>query len=95
MIHNFKAGDTVIIRNESHPGHHRVPLYLKGHQGVVEFFLAEDRNPETLAYGQDGMPKVPIYRVRFAQKELWPDYPGPETDTLASDVMEHWLLPAN
>ncbi len=95
MDHAFRAGDAVVVRNDDHPGHHRVPVYLKGRRGVVEFMLCEDRNPETLAYGGDGLPKVPLYRVRFAQKELWPDYAGPGDDSLASDVLEHWLLPAN
>jgi hypothetical protein len=31
--------------------------------------------------------------VRFGQRELWPDYAGPEGDTLVADLYEHWLEP--
>ena len=87
----FNPGDAVRVRADNHSGHHRTPLYLKGHSGVVEFFLSEDRNPETLAYGQNGIPRIPVYTVRFQQSEIWPGYQGPKTDVLVSDLMETWL----
>lgn len=95
MSLTFKPGDTVRIRADDHPGHHRTPLYLKGSTGVVDHFLSEDRNPETLAYGQDGKPMVPVYQVRFMQKELWPEYGGAESDVLVSDILETWLEPVD
>ncbi len=87
----YRPGTRVRIRAEAHPGHHRTPLYLKGQRGVVVRHLITDRNPETLAYGQDGLPRVPIYQVRFVQAELWPGYRGPRHDVLDADILEHWL----
>jgi nitrile hydratase len=87
----FRVGEPVRVRADAHPGHHRVPRYLKGRQGVVVRFLHEDRNPETLAYGKDGLPRRPVYSVRFSQRDLWPDYPGPVQDTVTADIFEHWL----
>jgi nitrile hydratase len=87
----FAVGAAVRVRPDPHPGHHRTPQYLKGRRGVVVRHLSDDRNPETLAYGQDGAPRLPVYQVRFVQRELWPGYRGAPTDTLVADVFEHWL----
>jgi len=48
-------------------------------------------NPELLALGRDGLPKKTLYEIAFKQCELWPDYNGPESDTLLIDIYEHWL----
>ena len=77
----FRPGARVRVRAANHPGHHRTPLYLKGRQGVVVRHVSTDRNPETLAYGKDGLPKVPIYHVRFVQADLWPGYRGSRGET--------------
>ncbi|HKI96910.1 MAG TPA: SH3-like domain-containing protein [bacterium] len=87
----YAPGTRVRIRADAHPGHHRTPLYIKGRRGVVVQYVETARNPETLAYGKDGTPRVPVYQVRFAQAELWPGYHGPRTDTLLMDILEHWL----
>jgi hypothetical protein len=91
----YAPGEAVRVRADAHPGHHRTPLYLKGQRGVVVRHLSDDRNPESLAYGDYGAPRVPVYQVRFVQRELWPGYRGPGADTLEADVLEHWLEPAN
>jgi len=87
----YAVGAVVHIRADAHAGHHRTPLYLKGRRGVVQRCLGSARNPETLAYGQDGTPRIPVYQVRFRQADLWPGYHGPGTDSLVADVFEHWL----
>jgi len=87
----LRPGTRVRVRAVGHAGHHRAPFYLKGRSGVVVRHLSTDRNPETLAYGQDGLPRVPIYQVRFVQAELWPGYRGPRSDGLMADIQEHWL----
>ena len=61
---------------------------------MIEAQAGAFANPEELAYGRDGQPPVPLYRVRFAQSVLWPDYAGPARDTLVVDLYEHWLEPA-
>ena len=35
-----------------------------------------------------------LYRVRFAQKDVWPEYHGPERDIIEMEIFEHWLEPA-
>jgi len=32
-----------------------------------------------------------LYKVRFDQRDLWPDYNGGERDTVELDIYEHWL----
>jgi len=87
----FAPGSPVRIRAAAHAGHHRTPLYLKGKRGVVLRHLRDDPNPESLAYGGDGLPLQPVYSVRFLQRELWSDYRGLGSDTLVADFFEHWL----
>ena len=50
-------------------------------------------NPETLAYGADGLPKQTLYRVRFDQTHVWPDYAGAPQDKVEIEIYEHWLEP--
>ncbi len=90
----FKSGDRVHVRT-GEPSHHcRTPNFLRGKTGVVEDPIGVYRDPETLAYHKPGLPKRALYRVRFDQRQIWPDYAGPAGDTLVADIYEHWLEPA-
>jgi hypothetical protein len=51
------------------------------------------RNPESLAYGGDGLPKQFLYLVRFDQTQVWGRNDTPAHDTLFIDIYEHWLEP--
>ena len=93
MSTSFTVGDRVQIRVAYPTRHCRTPYYLRGREGVIETDVGEYRNPEQLAYGGDGLPKKRLYRVRFAQDEIWPDYPGGKIDSLLADIYEHWLEP--
>ena len=73
--------------------HHMVNLYIRGKDGVVERVLGPFPNPEERAYGRDGEPKQVLYRVRFSQSEVWPDYKGPSADTVDIEIYHHWLEP--
>jgi nitrile hydratase len=84
----------VRVSNRAHAGHHRTPGYLTGRSGTIERVHGSFKNPETLAYGGDGLPTRPLYSVGFAQLELWPAYAGPAEDRLYVDLYEHWLEPA-
>lgn len=88
----FENGDKVKVRVAFPPGHVRTPHYIRGHEGVIESIAGHFADPEELAYGRSGLPKKTLYRVRFQQTELWPDYAGPASDTTVVDVFEHWLL---
>ncbi|HEY3231740.1 MAG TPA: SH3-like domain-containing protein, partial [Roseiflexaceae bacterium] len=78
----FKPGQRVSVRRAYPPGHVRMPWYIRGHAGVVERLCGAYPNPEELAYARSGLPAQPLYRVRFAQLELWPDYTGGAADTV-------------
>ncbi len=91
----FAAGDRVAVRRAYPPGHVRTPYYIRGKTGVVERLCGIFGNPEELAYGRSGRPKQPLYRVRFRQHDVWPDYDGPAQDTLDVEIYQHWLDPAS
>jgi nitrile hydratase len=87
----YRAGERVRVAARAHEGHHRTPGYLKGKTGTIERVHASFANPETRAYGADGLPKQPLYLVGFAQREVLPDYRGGAGDRIYADVFEHWL----
>jgi hypothetical protein len=86
-----RVGRRVRIAARPHEGHHRTPGYLKGKIGTVERVHASFTNPETRAYGADGLPAKPLYLVGFAQRDVWPDYRGHAADRIYADILEHWL----
>ena len=91
MSPRFKPGDAVRVRRAYPPGHIRTPHYCRGKSGVVERICGSFANPEELAHGRNGLPTQPLYRVRFAQAEVWPDYSGAAGDTIDIEIHEHWL----
>ena len=94
MTARFAPGDRVAVRGGGSPGHVRTPYYVRGVVGGVERACGPFPNPEELAYGRDGLPARPLYRVRFRQADLWPDYGGPAADSVEVEIYEHWLEPA-
>ena len=90
----FKPGEQVRVRLAYPPGHVRIPWYIRGHAGFVERLCGAYPNPEELAYARSGLPAQPLYRVRFAQREVWPDYDGSPADTVDVEIYQHWLEPA-
>ena len=93
MTRRFATGDRVRVRLAHPPGHIRTPFYARGKRGIVERICGDFANPEELAFARGGLPARPLYRVRFAQHELWPDYGGPAHDTVDVEIYEHWLEP--
>lgn len=94
MSATFTAGDRVRVRRADGPGHVRTPWYIRGKSGVIERVLAAFPNPEERAFGRSGLPPQPLYRVRFRQSEVWPDYTGLPGDTVDVEIYQHWLEPA-
>jgi nitrile hydratase subunit beta len=88
---SYASGERVRVAARPHDGHHRTPGYLKGKTGTVERVHASFTNPETRAYGADGLPVQRLYLVGFEQQEVWPGYRGPDSDRVYADVFEHWL----
>lgn len=91
MSQAFDTGQAVRVLRRDTVGHVRTPSYAQGKEGVVERVCGGFRNPETLAYGKDGLPRVTLYRVRFEQRTLWPEYDGPPNDCVDIEIYEHWL----
>jgi len=87
----FVPGDNVTVRRAFPPGHVRTPYYIRGKSGHIAQVLDSFANPEELAFGHDGLPKRPLYRVRFAQSRVWSDYSGSAGDTIDVELYEHWL----
>ena len=79
------------VAARAHDGHHRTPDYVKGKIGSVERVHASFTNPETRAYGTDGLPTQQLYLVGFAQHDVWVGYRGRRDDRIYVDVFEHWL----
>jgi nitrile hydratase subunit beta len=87
----FHPGDRVRVRIAHPIGHVRTPYYVRGKPGVIERVCGTFPNPEELAYARAGLPALPLYRVRFLQRELWRDYAGHPSDVLEAEIYQHWL----
>jgi nitrile hydratase subunit beta len=79
---SFAIGQRVRIAARGHDGHHRTPAYVKGKTGVIERAHGAFTNPETRAYGGDGLPEQQLYLVALDQETK---------DRVLADVFEHWL----
>ncbi len=90
----FGPGDRVRVRVDGQHGHVRTPGYVRGKTGRIDRFLGAFKNPESLAYGEAGLPEKPLYKVGFLQTDLWDGYAGWTQDVLYVDLYEHWLEPA-
>lgn len=91
----YKPGDRLRVRSGSPPSHIRTPAYIRGKTGWVEMVHGEFRNPESLAYGGNGLPKQALYMLAFLQTEVWDRYHGSSGDRVYADIYEHWLEPIN
>lgn len=88
---SYRPGQRVRVASRPHAGHHRTPGYLKGKVGEVVRVHAAFTNPETRAYGAEGLPKLTLCQVAFRQRDVWPAYGGQDRDRIYADVFEHWL----
>jgi nitrile hydratase len=91
MEAKYKVGEKVRVMKAYPPGHLRTPFYIRGHTGTVERICGAFPNPEELAQMRDGLPAQPLYRVRFVQKDVWPDYRGGDGDVVEIEIYQHWL----
>jgi nitrile hydratase len=87
----FVPGDAVAVRAIYPLGHVRTPYYIRGKHGIIERLCGTYGNPEELAYARPGLPKQPLYRVRFLQRDVWPQYRGGAGDTVDIEIYQHWL----
>lgn len=89
----FRAGDRVRVADRTPEGHCRTPGFLRGKVGRIERVLGHFRNPEQLAYYRPAE-TFPLYYVLFRQADVWPGHAPDDPDTVAADIYEHWLEPA-
>lgn len=87
----FAVGERVRVRKTNPLGHIRTPFYIRGHAGVIERLCGNFPVPEELAQMRSGLPAQPLYRVRFLQREVWPDYQGCNDDLVEIEIFQHWL----
>jgi len=91
IARRYHIGDSVTVREAYPIGHVRTPFYIRGKTGVIERICGTYPNPEELAYARNGLPRQPLYRVRFLQTEVWPGYSGQREDTIDVEIYQHWL----
>ena len=90
----YAQGTRVRIIDLKKPGHVRTPIYVREKVGTIDYYCGAFENPEERAYGRIGGAHIPLYRVRLMQRDLWPDYDGPDKDSLVLEIYQHWLQPA-
>jgi hypothetical protein len=91
----FAPEQRIRVRADYPPGFLRTPYYCRGKVGTVERVLPPLVNPEESAYGRMDGPKKVLYRVRFALRDLWPNYAGPDCDVVEIEILEHWIEAAD
>lgn len=96
----FKVGDKVTVKPESTKSrwrkpHIRTPGYIYGCTGVIERVAGVFPNPEVGAFRTQHQIMAPLYRVRFALKDIWPENPaGANVNTTVDvEIYQHWLQP--
>lgn len=85
----FTVGERVRARNIHPSGHTRLPRYVRGHVGVIEYAHGGYVFPDANAHYLGEQPQW-CYGVRFDGTELW----GPDGDPTASvnvDCFESYL----
>lgn len=94
MAQRFTIGDAVTVKFIFPVGHVRTPPYIRGKTGVILGCHGDFRNPETLAYGGEGLPRVPLYAVGFEARHVAGNDSLSPRDRVVVDIFEHWLEPA-
>lgn len=92
MTQRLHIGDRVAVRSDCPAHHHRTPWFVKGGTGRIESISGPFLNPESRAYGGDGLPKQALCTVAFRQGDIWgAHYRENPDDCLLVDIYEHWL----
>ena len=93
MNGRFEPGARVRVRSGQPRGHCRTPSYLRGKRGTIVCLQGVFRDPEKLAYHKPGLPRQPLYMVRFDFDEVWPGREAGGSATICADIYQHWLEP--
>ncbi len=90
----FAIGEHVDVLDLGTPGHVRTPHYVRRRRGRIVSFVGYFLNPEALSVGDTSGPLVPLYRVGFRMRDLWPEFERNDADLLCLEIYDHWLAPA-
>lgn len=85
----FAVGDRVRARVMNPPHHTRLPAYLRGRPGRIEYVLGTLPFPDRRARG-DGAAAQTAYTVRFAAADVW-GADGEPRDSICADLFESYL----
>jgi nitrile hydratase len=86
----FRIGEWVRARMVNVAGHTRLPRYVRGHVGHIEFDHGAHVLPDTNAHFLGEQPER-LYGVVFTARELWG---APTGDTIRLDLWDSYLEPA-
>ncbi len=67
----FAPGDVVRCKLDGHPGHTRMPAYVRGREGVIHAHHGGHILPDASARGEERGEH--LYTVSFAALSLWPE----------------------
>jgi nitrile hydratase beta subunit len=81
----FKVGDRVRMKNMNPAGHTRLPRYVRGHAGVIEYVRGCHVFPDAVVAGRGEEPHW-LYTVAFDGRELW----GEGSDPTVKVSVEAW-----
>lgn len=91
----FQVGDAVTVRELPVLFYTRTPEYVRGATGEIAAVAYESPAAEDETWDiPDAQPEW-FYVVRFNMSELWYGYTGTTTDTLQTEIPEHWLQAAH
>lgn len=85
----FRVGDRVRARVMNPPGHTRLPVYLRGRPGRIEYLLGTLPFPDERAAGVVSAAQT-AYTVRFAAQDVW-GADGEPHDSICADLFESYL----
>ncbi|MDW3223175.1 MAG: nitrile hydratase subunit beta [Paracoccaceae bacterium] len=90
----FSPGDPVRGLELEKAGHVRIPYYTRTQVGRIEECCGTYLHPEELAVGNTAGQAIGLYRVTFAQTQLWPDDVHPRRDRPVLEIYDQRLPPA-
>ena len=92
----FAVGDRVRVRDELPVLFYtRTPEYVRGAVGEIASVAYESPAAEEETFDRTDAKPEWFYVVQFNQSELWHGYTGTATDTLRTEIPEHWLRAAD
>ncbi|GAA2538387.1 SH3-like domain-containing protein [Mycolicibacterium diernhoferi] len=92
----FGVGDRVRVRDELPVLFYtRTPEYVRGATGEIAAVAYESPAAEDETWDIPEAAPEWFYVVRFTMADLWDGYPDTATDTLQTEIPQHWLRAAS